>query len=737
MSVHRQEGLRPDDTRSNPPGPTRRSVLTFMLAAPTLTLATRLGGDLLQPDAAHAGIPGTPGFAEACDGSDFLRIAMKPTEHLIVLKVGEDGHAVLELPRTEVGQGITTAMAMLVADELDLRLADVRVPLSDARPELMYNQFTGGSNSVFTLYQPVRTLAAEARARLVEAAAAQWGLPAASLRCSEGRVLAPDGRSAGYGSLAEAAAVIAALPSPVALKTDSEQRLIGRPTARIDARDIVTGRAQYTLDLDVAGAKPTVVARPPDLGGTVASFDDSIARRMPGVRGIAQIPSGVAVAADGFYEALKARDALRIVWNRGAAAELSGAEVSRALLGVLLPLSPAPPGVEIVDAAFEFAFVPHAPMEVQSAIADVHDDRAEIWTCCHSPIIAKQQIADALGLDDDAVVLHVVRGGSSFGSRLFFDAALEAAHASKAMRVPVKLMWTRADDMHHGRCRPACHHAIRATHAGGQVLSFQHHVASAELDFHHGLGEALTAGGFAAFPTLNQGSFALTQKVIYDFGLTSQRLTEVPLPVPTGSWRSVFSGTTVASNEIVVDMLARAIGVDPVRFRLTNLKRARTAAVLREVADAGRWGRRMPRGHAQGVACWEEYKGAIACLAEIDATDSKAPRVTKAVVAVDVGRAINPRGVEAQMLGGLTDGISTVLQAGLHLDSGVIREGSFADYHYARQRHSPPKVEVHVMPANGEPGGCGEFGVAAATGAIANAYARASGRVPRAFPINF
>ncbi len=728
----------PTDTPAHKTGPTRRSLLTFMVAAPTLTLAVKYGADLLEPAVAKAGIPGPPGFAEVYDLSDFLNLAALPTANLLVLEITKDGKAVLELPRTEVGQGITTAIAMLVAEELDIGLADVRVPLAPARRELAFNQLTGGSNSVHSLYDPVRALAAEARGKMVGAAAARWGLPTSQLRTSDGQVLAPDGRSAGYGSLSEAAALMRAAGEPAATKPVAAHKVIGRPTNRIDARDLVTGKAKYALDLNVRGAKPTVIARSRDLNGTVASLDKSKALKMSGVRGIAEVPFGVAVMADTFGEAIAARDALRITWNRGPAAGLSDETIAEKLRAAQLPLVPAPPGVGVLDATFDFAMVPHAPLEVGGAIADVRGDKAEIWACAKSPIAAQEVIADALGLDRDSVVFHVMRGGGSFGRKLFFDAALEAAYASKALKHPVKLMWTRADDMQHGRVRPASNHAIRATYANGSVTSYEHRVACAEVDFRHGLGEALTAAGFDVFSTgVSQSVFFLTQKVIYDFGATSQLLQEVRLPIPTGSWRSIYSGAVAAANEVVTDELAKALGKDPVAFRLENLKRDRAKAALTQVAKTGKWGRKMPKGHAQGVAIWEEYKGVMACLAEIDATDRKNPRVTKVVVAVDVGRPINPRGVQAQMLGAITDGISTVLTAGLHLKDGAIQESSYSDYRYAKQRNSPPQVEVVVMPANGEPGGCGELGVPAAAGAIANAYARATGTKVRQFPVNF
>jgi isoquinoline 1-oxidoreductase beta subunit len=382
-------------------------------------------------------------------------------------------------------------------------------------------------------------------------------------------------------------------------------------------------------------------------------------------------------------------------------------------------------------------------METNCAVADVRSDRAEIWSGLKSPIVAQQTIAREVGLPQDKVVVHVVQSGGSFGRRLFFDGALEAAQVSKATGRVIKLMWTRVDDMRHGRARAASHHKIRVTHALGKVTSFEHRVASVETDTRHGLGEIFTAtaaslpvGGNASFA---QTMFLTTVKMPYDFGAVSQLLNEVPLKMNTGSWRSVYSANTRGAEEIIVDELAAELGQDPVEFRRKHLKNARQRAVLDTVAKAGDWGRRMPRGTAQGIAFHEEYKSCTACLVEIDARNPRAPRVTRATIAVDVGRPINPRGVESQMLGGLTDAIATTLRAGLHIEDGLPLEGSYSQFHYARQADSPTDVRVIVLPAaeDGEPGGAGELGVPAAVGAIANAYARATGEKPRTFPITF
>ncbi|MGQ0840210.1 molybdopterin cofactor-binding domain-containing protein [Actinokineospora sp.] len=721
----------------------RRRFLTYLVAAPTLTVATKLTIDAVAPGSAEAVIPTLPAPADLLDLGDALILAGLPTSGMLTLTVGADGKATLKLPRSEVGQGITTATAMLVAEELDLPLSMVRVELDDARPELLFNQLTGGSNTIRSVYGPIRQTAASARARMVAAAAKHWNTSTSGLRTRDGAVVAPDGRTAGYGSLTAAAARSDLRVGSAKPKAVAQFSVIGTATPRQDARAMVTGQQRYTLDLDVPGALPAMVRRPPTINGTVRSVDNEAAvRAMPGVVDIAVIQTGVAVLAETFGQAQDAKEALRVTWNKGTVDGESDATIKQKLRGAALPFLVPPLLTQHVDAEFDFAFVSHAPLETNSAIADVRADRAEIWAGLKSPIVAQQTIAAELGLPQNQVKVHVVQGGGSFGRRLFFDSALEAARISKKMGRPVKLLWTRVDDMRHGRARAASHHKIRATFALGQVLTFEHRVASVETDFRHGLGEILTAvaaslpvGGNLSFA---QTVFLTTIKSPYNFGITTQLLNEVPLRMHTASWRSVYSASTRGAEEIFVDELARKLGKDPVAFRREFLKSDRQRAVLNKVAAEGQWGKVMPAGFAQGVGVHDEYKSCTACLVEIDARDPKNPRVVKAVIAGDYGLPINPKGLEAQLLGGLTDAISTTLRAGLHIDRGLPLEGSYSHFHYARQKDSPPEVKIFIMPpTTGEPGGAGELGVPAAVGAIANAYARATGIKPRSFPINF
>lgn len=743
----------------------RRRFLTYLVAAPTLAVAVRYG---IAP--AVAAIPGSPEPADFLDLGDILILSAKATEALLIkLVLEQDGTVSCALPREEAGQGITTAVGMLIAEELDLPLGQVTVTLADARPELLTGQLTGGSNTIRSVYEPVRQAAASMRGTLVAAAAEQFGTSAAGLTTADGTVTAPDGRTATYASLSSLASSPRLFAGAARPKAAADRTLVGTPQNRVDAREMVTGAFKYTNDLEpVEGLLRAMVRRPPTIRGRVDQIlnEDTI-RAMPGVVDLAIIDlsvgglgddaaliprsTGVAVVADTFGQALDAKEAMEVSWLAGPVAATEDDESIKAKLqGVQLPFGvPAIPGVtDFVEGEFYWHFASHAPLETNTAIADVRDDGADVWAGTKVPVVAQQAIESDIGVPTK---LHVVQGGGSFGRRLFFDGALEAARISKAVGRPVKTMMTRIDDMRHGRARAASVNKIRMTYALGQVLSMEQRVASVETDFRHGLGEAITAAGSqlnvppAALPISLGGNASFAQTVFlttvvspYQFGLTNQLLNELALPFNTASWRSVYSAPARGCEEIMVDELAAAMGKDPAEFRMEFLSDDRQRDVLRKVMEMGEWGRTMPAGTAQGIAFHQEYKSVTACLVELDATDSQDPRVTRATIAADYGLPINPRGLEAQLQGGLTDAIGTVLRTGLHLRDGGFLEGSYSQFHFPRQADSPPRLDIHIFPeTTGDPGGAGELGVPAAVGAVANAYARATGTKPRSFPIIF
>ncbi|MFF7638304.1 molybdopterin cofactor-binding domain-containing protein [Kitasatospora sp. NPDC008050] len=731
----------------------RRRFLGYVVAAPTLLVAAQLEETALAPTPAAAAIPSLPEPADILDLTDLLTTASLPTSGLISIQLNTDGTATFALPRAEVGQGITTSTAMLIAEELDLPLAQVRITLADARPELLFNQLTGASNTTVSTYTPVRVAAAIARQRLLAAAAARFGVPASTLTTAAGVVSSPSGQHADYGSLAAQAASQVTLQVGVSLKQQTDFKVIGTDQQRIDALDIVTGRKQFAMDLTVPNALPTMVCRPPTVNGTPLSVQNLAAvKAMPGVTDVVTISTGVAVRARTFGQCIDAVRALQVTWGPGTEDGSSDSTVLQELQAAELPFAVPPVNLlaKTIESTFTFAFASNSALEPNCAIADVRPGRAEVWGSLKSPIVAQGAIAAKLGLLPGAVTVHVTQGGGSFGRKLFFDAALEAAEISQLMGKPVKLMWHRTDEFRQGRTHPMSVSRVRAVHALGQVLSFEQRHSSVATDFGHGLGEIVTAL-VAKLPVgdigFSETIFGLSQETPYNFGLTTQLLSEVDKGFNTGSMRGIYSPNVRCAQELMVDQLAAALGQDPYRFRRQSLKDKRAVAVLDQVAQLGSWGRTMAPGTAQGIALHPEYHSVAAVLVEIDCTPQTTgrqipdactgPRVTKVVCAVDAGIAVNPLGLKAQMMGGIMDGIALALTSGLHLENGVFQEGSWDNYFYTRQWNTPPDLEIVVMPPSGDtPGGAGELAVGSAMAAVACAYARATGTMPTSFPIN-
>lgn len=743
---------RPDRTDGDEPGSdgaglTRRKVLGFLIAAPTLVASASIAG---------ASIFSPPEISDEVDLGDLQDMAAAPTANLISVVVNEDGTIGFSMPRAEVGQGITTSLGMLIAEELDVPLDRVHVTLSDARPELVDNQLTGGSNTMRSMYTPVRTAAAIARERLVLTAATQLGVPASTLRTFDGQVISHAGQQVSYASLARPAAVTTSRVASPTLKPASSFTIIGTAQNRVDALDIVTGRKVFAMDLHVPGALPTMICRPPTLEATVVAVANKAAvLRMPGITHVGVLPSGVAVRGRTFGRCIDAVRALKVSWSAGSEDHRTEADILAELAAAELPFAPvtglAAAGATTIDTTYAFAFASNSPLEPGVAVADVKPDKAEVWSPLKVPIVAQDQIATALGLPITAVTVHVTQGGGSFGRHLFPDAALEAAQASQLFGAPVRLMWARTDDFRQGRAHPMATSRVQATYAAGNVIAFQQRHTSVSTDFTHGFGDVVSAraGHLPGANTLAlaQTIFEYTANVSYNYGITSQKLNEVDMGFHTGSLRNIYSPDICTAIELTTDQLAEAMGQDPYAFRRTLVKDARSQAVLDKVAQVGRWGRTMPAGTAQGIAFHAEYKGVCACLVEIDCTTATVnrkirdavtgPRVTKVVFAVDVGLPVNPRGLEAQMMGGIMDGIAHALTTSMHFTDGYFLEGSWDNYFYTRQWNTPPELEIIIMPTTtGTPGGAGEFGVAASKAAVACAYARATGTMPTTFPIN-
>ena len=696
----------------------RRRFITYLVAAPTLTFVTRF--------------PGLPRGAEAAVSADGNFVQM-------ILEVTADNRIIMQVEREEVGQGIATSFAMLVAEELDAKLDDIDVRLAATG-------FVGGSNSIRSAWTPVRSTAATARAYLVTAAAWIWNVDATTLTTPGNTTVFdpnyPGGRSLTYGQVTTTAATLQATSIPSGVRSTPKayvnHNVIGKPTTQLGIRDIVTGKTQFTMDVQPPNALPTVVARPPTINAP-PTVDTLGIRMMDGVVAVTTIPTGVAISARTFHHALKAKDALERngLWGPGPMSGVSDLQV-RTALASLAPEEPPPvmTAGQYVEGTFQFNFVSHSPMEVFDAVADVRSNGADVWTGTQAPDSVKSAVAQALGFSSpSSVTVHQMRAGSSFGSRSWPMAEVEAARISKAIGMPVKLMWTRIDTVKHGWTRPAARHQIRASLAEG--ITWYHYVASVDLNLPGGDFPSLGFNLPAVVFYLND----MPYRVARNIGTSSS----MALPMHNGVWRSVHSAPIATARELMVDELAALANEDPLQFRRRLVRTtARGQAVLDLVASAGNWGRPMAPGTAQGIGYHEEFPYnssnppcCVAALAEIDARDPQAPRVTKMVMAADVVRPVNPKGVEAQLMGAAENGIATVLQGSLHLENGAFKEGSFGAFNWTRQRNNPKVWEIHVVPAQatGEPGGVGELGISPAAGAVANAYARATGTKPRNFPV--
>jgi isoquinoline 1-oxidoreductase subunit beta len=731
----------------------RRRFLGYLIAAPTLMVAAELTRqEVFGTSTAWADpLPSPPQTPEIYDLLDALRDSTRPTANLIKVEVNRDGTVSFALPRSDNGQGIITSTQMIIAEEMDLDPDQVIVTLADARPELLFNQLTGGSNTTFTTYTPIRVAAALAKGALLDAAAAELGQDKAVLTSRSGLIIGANGERLPFGDLTTKAASPVTKAIDVVLKDRRDFTIVGKPRNKSDALDIVTGRKKFTTDLQIPDALPTVICRAPDLNGyPIKARNIDEVRGMPGVTDVEKVDTGIAVRAKTFGQCIDAVNALDVDWAPGTVAGENDASVLKKVRAAELPLA-VPSGVgDTIEGDFVFYFRSGSPLETNCAIADVRKGSAEIWSPCKNPIAAQAEIAKKLGMPQNAVTFHVPQGGGSFGRKLFFDAALEAAQVSQKMGKPVKLMWTRADDSRQGRTHPMATSRVRAQITKDSVLSFEQRHTGVAMELNPGFGEALTAAA-AKLPegnlTLSQVQFELANLAPYNFGVSTRFLNEVDMRFNTSAVRDVYAPDVVTARELMVDQIAAKMGKDPYEFRTAYTKQGRWLNALNRAAKEADWGRSMPAGTAQGIAMHVEMKGVSVCVVEIDCRPETVnrqvrqartgPRVTKATFVVDVGLVINPRGVEAQMMGGINDALAMTLTAGLHLDDGHFVEASWDNYFYTRQWNTPPEMNIVVIEDSEapEPGGAGEFGLAATCGAIACAYARATGKAPEYFPI--
>ncbi|MBL8664651.1 MAG: xanthine dehydrogenase family protein molybdopterin-binding subunit, partial [Candidatus Odyssella sp.] len=605
------------------------------------------------------------------------------------VRIGADNSVTVIAKHLEMGQGSYTGLATILAEELDADWSQVRVESAPADAALYNNllmgpiQGTGGSSAIANSFLQLRRAGAAARAMLVAAAAQAWGVPEGEIAVSAGRLAHEKSRKSGtFGQFAAAAAQLP-VPGDVRLKDAKDFALIGRDLPRVDTAAKTNGTAQFAMDVRLPGMLTAVVARPPLFGATVKSFDAAKSRQVPGVRHVVQIPTGVAVVAENTWAAIKGREALAIQWDESQA-ERRG---TKELMAEYRTLAEQPGNVarkrgdigagfagaaKTLEARFDFPYLAHAPMEPLDCVVRLTPSGCEIWAGDQFQTVDQLNAANVLGLKPQQVKIHTVFAGGSFGRRAntVSDYVVEGVQIAKAVRgvAPIRLVWTREDDIRGGRYRPLAHHWLKAAlDANGLPAAWQHRIVTQSILAGTPFAPMMVRNGIDG--TSVEGASNLP----YAIPNFQVELHTAKAGVPVLWWRSVGSSHTAFSAEVMIDELARAAGKDPVDYRLGLLKgRPRHAAVLALAADKAGWGKEIPKGRFQGVAVHESFASYVAEVAELSVAGDGSFKVERVVCAVDCGLAVNPDVIRAQMEGGIGFGLSAALAEQVTLEGGKV-----------------------------------------------------------------
>ncbi|QDQ83168.1 xanthine dehydrogenase family protein molybdopterin-binding subunit [Paraburkholderia megapolitana] len=663
------------------------------------------------------------------------------------VRVAPDNSITIIAKHVEMGQGAYTGLATILAEELDANWQDVRVESAPADAKRYANlafgtiQGTGGSSAMANSWMQMREAGAKARAMLVSAAAAQWQVPATELTTRDGSVHhTASNRTATYGSLASAAARLP-VPDKVTLKSPQDFRLIGQQLPRVDVPPKTNGTAQFTLDVTFPGMLVALLQRPPLFGATVKSFDASAAKAVPGVVSVVQVPGGVAVVAKGFWAAKQGRDALKVEWDDTKAEKRS----SDAIMSEYRQLAEKPGAsakkvgdatqalagaAKKVSATYSFPYLAHAPMEPLDAVVKLTADSCEIWAGDQFQTVDQGNAARTAGLDPQQVKIHTLYAGGSFGRRanVWSDYIVEAVSIAKALGAngtPVKLQWTREDDIHGGLYRPMYFHKLDAgLSADGKLVGWRHRI----------VGQSIIAGTPFAAGMIKDGIDATSVEgaanIAYAIPNLSVELTTTKTGVPVLWWRVVGSSHTAFAVEAFIDEAAHAAGKDPFVFRRDLLaEEPRMRAVLELAAQKAGWdpATPLPKGRGRGIAVAEAFKTFVAQVAEVSVDKDGNVKVERVVCAVDCGTPINPDIITAQMEGGIGFGLGAALHSAITLKDGRVEQNNFDTYQVLRMSEMP-KVEVHIVQSGEAPTGVGEPGVAPVGPAVANAIFAATGK---------
>jgi isoquinoline 1-oxidoreductase beta subunit len=662
------------------------------------------------------------------------------------VRIGTDERVTVIVNHSEMGQGVYTSLPMLLADELDADWNKVGFEPAPVDPK--YNhpafgmQITGGSSSVWSGLEQFRQAGAVARAMLIAAAAQQWNVDAAACRTESGAVFNGANHKLTYGQLASAASNLTP-PVNVQLKDPKNFKLIGKPIKRLDTPLKLNGEAVFGIDVKLPGMLTAVIARPPIFGAKVKSFDDSRARAMPGVRKIVAIPAGVAVIADTFWQAKVARDALRVEWNEGSMQNFDTAEMMRDFRE-----RAKSPGTSVrkdgdaekaiggaakrIDAVYEVPYLSHLMMEPLNCVVDLRADSCEVWTGSQLQTVDRANAAKVAGLPNEKVQLHTTFLGGGFGRRANpqSDFVVEAVHVAKAAGVPIKVIWTREDDMHGGWYRPAFLHAIEGgVDANGNVIGWRSRL----------VGQSIMAGTpFAAMmmkgKNYDPASVEGVDDLPYSIANVAVESHQAEIGVPVQWLRSVGHSHTAFAVECFVDELAALSLKDPYEFRRAMLqKQPRHLGVLELAAQKAGWGKPLPKGIGRGIAVHFAFGSYSAHVAEVSVTEGKV-RVHRMVCAIDCGQYVNPGIIAAQTEGGAIFGASAALFQELTFEKGRLQQTNFNTFPVMRINECP-EIETHIVESKEKAGGIGEPGVPCAAPAIANAIFAVTGKRIRRLPI--
>ena len=694
-------------------------------------------------------VPGARRFAQAApEDAAAASTGLQPNAYL---RIAPDDTVTVLLAHSEMGQGIWTTLAMLVAEELDADWTRIRVEHAPAAPPFAHTAFgmqmTGGSTTTWSEFDRYRQAGATARALLVAAAAQKFNVPPAQVRTENGTAIAGDQR-ARYGELAVQAATLKA-PATVALKEPKDWKLIGHPTRRLDTPEKITGRAQFGMDVQFDGLLTAVVARAPVFGGSVKSFDATAAKAVPGVRDVVQVPSGVAVVADHYWAAKLGRDALKIEWDAGPNAALDTSALREQFRTLALTdgalakqagdaKAALTKATRTLEAEYHVPYLAHAPMEPLNATVKFENGVCDIWTGTQFQTLDQQVASKILGIAPDKVNIHTTFLGGAFGRRATptSDFVSEAVEVAKAAGKPVKTVWTREDDIRGGYYRPMYLQRARiAMDDAGKPVAWHHVLVGQSILIGSPFEAAMVKGGIDG--TSVEG--VVDSPYVADLADHRVELHSPRTGIPVLWWRSVGHSYNGFVMESLVDELAHEARQDPVEYRRALLaKHPRHLAALNLAAEKSGWGSPLPQARARGVAVHESFGSFIAQVAEISIDPNPGlrhpVRVHRVVCAIDCGIAVNPEGVRAQMESGIAFGLGAALHSALSFRDGRVQESNFHDYRVLRMDEMP-RIDVHIVPSTEKMGGAGEPGTPPIAPAVANAVFALTGQRLRELPL--